>query len=286
MNSGGFVRLHAILACHNRRDLTVRAILELAAAGDRAGVRVEVVLYDDGSTDGTAHAVRSLDLPVQILSGSGAAFWARGMARAERAVLEQAHPEDAILWLNDDVRLDEDALARLLKVSAERPQAVVVGAMRDPDTGEPTYGGLERRGRHPMSYGLVAPRDVPVEVDTSNGNCVLVPVQVARAVGGIDGQFPHALADIDYGLRSRAAGHPVVLAPGTVGECPRNPPRPRSSLREEWRAFTAIKGGGHPPTMHRFLRKVTPRTWPLFMLATYILWWVRAVRGKLTPQAV
>ena len=275
--------MHIIMACHNRKPLTVRAIGYAAEAAHRAGIDVDFVVFDDGSTDGTAAAVRAMDVPTQIIDGDGTAFWARGMAAAEEAALKLAEPGDWVLWLNDDVQLDNDALDRLLAVGREHPGDVVVGAMRHPERADiVTYGGLRRGGRHPLSYRLVEPADdVPVDVETCNGNCLLVPVETARRVGGIDRGFPHALADIDYGLRCHRAGRAVLLAPRTVGRCPRNPVVPRTSMREAWRSFISVKGGGHLPGMHRLLRKIRPRSWPVYVVWTYTLWWVRALVGTL-----
>ena len=52
-----------------------------------------------------------------------------------------------------------------------------------------------------------------VEVDAMNGNLVLVPRPTAERMGGIDGKFSHALADIDYATRARRLGHRLCLLP-------------------------------------------------------------------------
>jgi GT2 family glycosyltransferase len=85
----------------------------------------------------------------------------------------------------------------------------------------------------------------PLQVDTLNGNVVLVGSDVVAAIGPVRGDlFPHAFGDIDYGLTARAAGFEVVQAPGTVGHCSRNPPsraRTLPTLRERWQAFSGTK---------------------------------------------
>jgi GT2 family glycosyltransferase len=52
---------------------------------------------------------------------------------------------------------------------------------------------------------------------------VLIPRSVYSVVGNVDGRFTHAMGDFDYGLRARAAGCRVFLAPGHVGTCSVNP---------------------------------------------------------------
>ena len=78
-----------------------------------------------------------------------------------------------------------------------------------------------------------------------NGNVVLVGRAVRDAIGAVRGDlFPHAFGDIDYGFTARSAGFEVVQAPGTVGECSRNPsPASRSlpTLRARWKALVSTK---------------------------------------------
>ncbi|PZE61612.1 hypothetical protein DEJ24_04980 [Curtobacterium sp. MCPF17_001] len=272
------MNLITIIACHNRRELTVRAVQQTQTAAAVAGVTPRFVVFDDGSSDGTAEALRALEADVTILTGDGSAYWASGMAQAERAALgsKTTEPEDFILWLNDDVQLHENAVVGLL-AQVPNGDAVVVGAMRDPEDGTITYSGLERAGRHPLNYRRVTPGEKPVRVETFNGNCVLVPVSIAHRLGGIDGKFSHALADIDYGLRCNKIGIPVLLAPRTAGTCARNNEQTYSTAKAAWAAFTGSKGGGNFSSLRRVLRRTNPKTWWTVMIATYSLWWLRRI---------
>lgn len=270
---------HIILACYNRRALTIRAIQGAARSASRAGLEVDFVVYDDGSTDGTADAVRELGLPATLISGDGTAFWAKSMSFAEKCALAEASDDDWVMWLNDDVHLDDDAFARLSPRLARN--SILVGAMRDPDSGELTYSGLRRSGWHPLSFAVVEPSDRLQEVDTFNGNLVCVPVPVARALGGIDGEFAHAWADIDYGLRARETGTSALLAPGTYGACSRNVPNRSGSILARWRRHRSRKGGGEPASVKRLIRRHEPAKWPWAQWASTTLWWVREGTTKL-----
>lgn len=272
--------IHVIAACHNRRTMTVRALTCCASSADAAGVEVRFFLYDDGSTDGTAEAVQELGLDVDIVRGDGSAFWARGMAEAERAAVSAGAP-DSLLWLNDDVQMDIDALSRLIEESREFPGAILVGAVRDGLHGGISFSAYRRLGRHPLRLRSVVPGGAPQAVDTMNGNVVLVPSTAAQRIGGIDGGFSHGLADIDYGLRACDAGVPVVLGSGTFGECPPTPdrwyPRDYATVRAAWRGFIGIKGGGHPRSLVRILRRHAPVMWVLYLARTYAIWWGRTL---------
>lgn len=271
--------VHLLLACHNRRSMTIRAIQDAASSASAAGLNAHFVLYDDGSTDGTADAVRDLELPVTVVSGDGTAFWAKSMSVAERRALTEATDEDWVVWLNDDVQLDRDAFIRL--VSRLSGNMILVGAMRDPDSGDVSYSGFRRVGWHPLGFAIVEPGDQLQPIDTFNGNLVCVPVPVARTLGGIDGEFSHAWADIDYGLRAREAGIPVLLAPGTYGACPRNAPSHSGSILTRWRRHRSRKGGGEPTSIQRLITRHEPGKWPWAQWASIVLWWIREGTAKL-----
>ena len=274
----------AILAAHNRCESTIRALTRLTECAASAHVAVRAVVVDDGSTDSTGACLRAIEgLDVRVVDGEGTWYWARSMARAEGDALGGSQGRDTwLLWLNDDVNLDPDALGRLVRTSQAHSGRIIIGSTRDPDTGAVTYGGLNRRGIHPLAYALVdPPSDAPCEVDTFNGNIVLVPSSVAVSLGGIDGDYAHGLADIDYGWRARAAGIPALLAPGTFGACARNTAPPAEPTMAAWRRFISPKGGGHPASSRRFLRKTHRITWPLWWLSTYVKWWLmRPTRAR------
>ena len=266
------VTVVAILACHNRRSRTLDCLRSLFAQ-ELNGVDLSAVLVDDGSTDGTGEAVRRAFAAVSVLAADGRRYWARAMALAEREALSRS--PDYVLWLNDDVVLDPRALSTLLGLSvAEGGSAIVVGALREPLTGAVTYSGVRRRDWHPLRLEPVEPGDGPVLVETFNGNVVLVPAEVACALGGIDDGFAHALADFDYGLRAGRLGYVSILAPSVVGTCTRDgKERPwLDAARPSDERIRLLLGpkGVHPGSTARYLRRHGGRAWPLFWAASYL----------------
>ncbi|WIB00734.1 glycosyltransferase family 2 protein [Curtobacterium sp. MCBA15_012] len=275
------MKLYILIACHNRLELTTRALQQVQDAAGDAAMDVRIVVFDDGSTDGTAAAIRSMQGPITLLEGDGSAFWARSMHEAEKHVLERAAAEDSdfLLWLNDDVDLDRASFQAMLRDA--RHDRVTVGATLDPTNGSVTYSGLRRSGIHPLNFERIDPTDQSGTVDTFNGNCVLVPVGLARKIGGIDGRFSHGLADIDYGLRCSRLDIPVVLAPRPIGRCARNPAPARQSAWHDWQSFRGAKGGGNFHSLRLILSKSHPWTWFLPVAASYASWWARRAKSAL-----
>ena len=259
------VQVAVLMACHNRRVGTLKC---LAALSKQQDANAELLLYltDDGSTDGTATAVAETWPGAHILHGDGSLYWAASMALAERAAW-WSEP-DYLLWLNDDSALAEGGLARLLHQAKRTPDTVLVGCVADPITREPTYGGRMRVDGHPQRL-----RRLPIArhaqfADTFNGNVVLIPASVRARVGPIDGLFPHAYADDDYGLRARALGVQIVQVPGVTawGEINPNGLNLSGGILERWRQLQSPKALPWRGQA-RFLRRHAGFRWPALLVA-------------------
>lgn len=269
------VRLIAVMTSFNRQPATLACLERFAEAARQAGIEPEAVLMDDGSTDGTAAAVRARYPWVEVLEGDGSLFWNRGMHRAQERAMGQA--ADYLLWLNDDTELLPDSITLLLKTERTlRPGqgVIVVGSTADRETGRLTYGGhvAPKRGR-PFTYQRVWHETEPVECHAMNGNVVLVPMRIARVVGNLDPAFEHAMGDTDYALRARAMGYRVFVAPGFVGYCSNNAASntyldASLPLPVRWKKMMSRKG--LPPRSWRhFTRRHGGLAWPVYFVWPY-----------------
>lgn len=270
----GGTRIAAVMAAYNRRDLTL-ACLHSLWAQKAPGVALDAFVLDDASSDGTSEAITEQFPEVKLLHGNGELYWSGGMRSAFAAAM--AGDYDYYLWMNDDTCLDDGALAVLLvterRVRERGDQAVIVaGSTRHPDTGELTYGGVVRPYRwRPLRFELVSPGDALRPCETMNGNTVLIPREVVRRVGNIDPAFVQQMGDYDYGLRARAAGCSIWIAPGTIGTCASHPERrtDQQLLIEEWRRLWSTRELP-PGPWAVFTRRWAGKLWPLFWLSPYL----------------
>lgn len=221
------MRLAVLLTVHNRREITLSCLNALFATTRPAHASIDAYLTDDGSQDGTAEAVKSAYPEVKVLYGDGSLFWNGGMRLSFGEALK--HHYDYYLWLNDDTQLQPHAILAMLHTSqllqdrGEKP-AIVVGTTIDAESGVSTYSGRNSRGwLRPFYFDMVVADSEPVGCDTLNGNCVLIPSEVAKRVGNLDALFTHGIGDFDYGLRAHAAGCSVWVNPGSIGFCKWNP---------------------------------------------------------------
>lgn len=282
------MKISVLITCHDRKSKTLLCLDALYQAKLPAGFHLEVVLVDDGSTDGTSGAVSERYPDVTLFRGDGTLFWSRGMYEAQ-AIATRADP-DFILWLNDDTLLFPSAIERLLAAFQEIEgrslgPAIVVGATSDPVTGVLTYGGATSRNRlKRFTYAKVWDPKVPVECEAINGNIALIPKEIVIALGNIDPEFEHAMGDTDYSLRARQKGFRVFVAPGFVGQCSANPSQ--GTFRDEslpvsvrWKKFIDRKGFPPRSWLH-FVRRHGGFAWPLYFAYPYLNFIARAVRKR------
>ena len=152
-----------------------------------------------------------------------------------------------------------------------------------------SYGGWRRvSALNPAKWAKVEPSHDPVQCDSMNGNCVLIPWGVAEIVGNIDPAFTHGMGDLDYGFRARKFGCTVWIAPGYVGECDLNCDKGRWAdgslpLRIRWKHMLGPKGLP-PREWLLFTYRHSGWLWPICWVNPYVKWWVKgAWRRLLSP---
>ena len=273
------MKILALTTSHNRRESTVRALETLIRQILPPHCEMDICLVDDGCTDGTAEAVRQVVPTAIVLRGSGNLFWAGGMRFAwDTYVGRQVF--DYLLVFNDDIRLCDGALAVLLKTAAELEQQAcrayaVCGALRESGSDTVAYGAVVKSSRwHPLRFRKLPPNDHIQECDTMNMNFALISKAALARIGFLAPDFVHAKADYDFGLRLRAQGGRVVLAPGYMGQCDTNPVSRSSradnlSFFERWRRLTSIKEQS-PRERAIYYRRHAGLFWPIWWAGTYV----------------
>ncbi len=284
------VRIAVLMTCYNRRETTLGCLRALYQQEGIHDLQMQIYLVDDGCTDGTGKAVRTHYPDAKVLHGNGNLFWNGGMSLAFAEALQGNY--DYYLWINDDTMLFTGAVRTLLRTfhalrKQEGREEIVTGSTRDPKNGRPTYGGVSLRGflRKPVFVLMEPLTNKACPCDTVNGNCVLIPRQVAQRIGNLSPGFSHGLGDFDYGLRAKKLGISCWIAPGYIGTCAAHDLRCSyydrtlpigERLRKmrsptglpparEWMCFTRRHGGWLWPIcwLRTILRVCLPQLWLL-----------------------
>lgn len=220
------MKIAVLITCHNRKAKTISCLSALFRCKLPEEYKQDVFLVDDGSTDGTSDSVRANYPGVNIIHGNGNLYWNRGMHLAWKTAA-CTNEYDYYLWLNDDTLLFEVALLNLLSASeTNNNQSVIVAATCSQSDNSLTYSGMSDDGK------IVEPAAIIKEINTFNGNCVLIPKYVFKKVGFIDPLFHHAIGDLDYGLRAKKLRIKSYLAPDFLAFCEGHEKLPTWCLKE------------------------------------------------------
>ncbi len=219
-------RVVLVMPVHNRRELTLRVLRSLSRI-DRSGLDVRTIVVDDGSTDGTAAAIRR-DFPaVQIETGDGTLHYTAGTNRGLAAAL-RLDPQH-IVAMNDDSIVHRDFLQRLVGCAREHPRAIVGALLLRWDLPHrvfqvaPVWRTWEGGWQIPQELAVWSLPRRPFAVATIVGNCVLYPAAAVRSVGLMDERrFPHVYSDAVYIAAMQRAGWQLLVEPRALVWCQPN----------------------------------------------------------------
>jgi glycosyltransferase involved in cell wall biosynthesis len=208
------VEASIIIPTHNRCDVLLQTLEALAATDYRDG-QWEVVVVDDGSTDGTSDRVgvwaRTTTLPLRLLSQT-----ARGAAAARNAGARAARA-DALIFIDNDMLVQPDFVRRHVASLRSNPGTWTVGRVVHPQELRQTPFGRYRDNLHEAFY-RAHPPDRPSETQGITTQNLSLPVSDFHRLGGFDETIIIASCeDMLLGIAARASGIRTLYHPAIVG---------------------------------------------------------------------
>jgi GT2 family glycosyltransferase len=237
----------------------------------------ETVMIDNGSTDGSLDFVRERFPAVHILENGVNLGYARGF-NAGLAYAFNQREADYCLIMNNDTKIDPDALSALVQVAESRDRVGFV-------TGKVYYydrpNTLQTVGKFDRPGSIIAADIGANEEDTNQYNTVtkrpfaddiytLVSRNMYKEIGGYGSQFFLQCEEFDWQWRAKDKGWHIYYTP-------------KARL---WHHGSLSMGGGSNPVSHYFLaRNLIVMTalhskgcWPVIRFTLLSLsGWVRAL---------
>ena len=249
------IRLAIVIVSFNtRRDLHACLKSLHAAPPDLSHA---VVVVDNGSSDGSASAVRTAWPDVQVIElGRNSGF------AAANNVGIRACESELVLLLNSDTVVPPGSVGRLVAALEQDVAAAAAGPrlVGGDGTVELSFGRMlspwnEARqkliargiaaGIRPISRWFQRRITTPHHPDWVSGACLLVRRDAGDAAGWLDERFFLYGEDVDFCAALRAAGHRILFTPDAEVVHLRgrshasNPPTARAAYRRSQVAFYA-----------------------------------------------
>ena len=205
----------AVAVCtYNRAEMLRRALDSLTCQETDEKFSYEIVVIDDGSTDGTSGVVKEIarrsQVPVKYVREEG-----KGIAPARNRGIKESQGA-WIAFFDDDQLAEPDWLKELLAM-ASKTGAPCVGGCRLLHLSEQELSGLSPICR--AILGEVFYGDEPMKCGrktyTSTGNVIINP-SIFDAVGYFDESLSQGGEDTDFFRRVRSAGLEAWYTPRAV----------------------------------------------------------------------
>jgi GT2 family glycosyltransferase len=214
---------------YNGRDF-LPACIESVLASDFSGA-VEIIVIDNGSTDGSIGLVRELFPDIELIeSGRN-----EGFAAANNKAFGRSSGS-FVLFLNPDTIVQEHSLGQMVSfLEAEEGAAACGCRLYHPESGLVESSARSDPDLLPLFWNLTyIDRLFPTSpffsrylmthaddrearhTDWITGACMLVRSDVFEKVGGFDARFFMYCEDIDLCYRMRQAGWSVVYYPSAA----------------------------------------------------------------------
>ncbi|GAB5496064.1 MAG: hypothetical protein Phyf2KO_11440 [Phycisphaerales bacterium] len=197
--------ISVVIPVHNggeNLDSAVRAVLESSV------VPADIIIADDGSTDGAPERAADIDARVRVLRVSDNPG---GPARARNAGAQDA-TQDIIVFVDADVRVQRETLAALIEPL--RQESGVIASFGSYDSTPEAAGAVSIYANIRHHY---VHQNAGVEAETFWSGLGAVQREAFLDVGGFDETFTKpSIEDVELGVRLRKNGRIKVVKGATA----------------------------------------------------------------------
>ncbi|WP_158280820.1 glycosyltransferase family 2 protein [Pararcticibacter amylolyticus] len=216
-----------IIPVYNRIEVTKQGLTYISRSVDYYNKQasspeynIQIVMVDDGSTDGTAELIKKAYPYIHVVESEGDLWWTGAVNLGINYSLQHFENLKAVILQNDDVMLEEDWLHVLIKTASKHPGCLIGCATSVPDSRDLiNYGGRD------INAWFAKEKRINYKVPRLNfqkgyvtdsfdlyGRGLYIPVEVFHKTGLFDQKrFKHR-GDLDIPLRAKKEGYHLLVS--------------------------------------------------------------------------
>ena len=219
-------KISVIIPTRNRAQSLAALLESLARAETPEGAAIEIIIVDNGSTDGTALMLQEQMADEKRYRLRVLSQRVPGKSNALNLALANCEG-DLLVVFDDDVTVEPRCLVQLVDAYRDREFAAMQGRIlpgKDPDGGDADVGRLREYNIPLIDYG-----DKIREIRGLTGTNMSFKREILTAIGCFDARLGPGAAgfseDTEFSLRIRKAGFKIGYTPHAVVYHELNPNR-------------------------------------------------------------
>lgn len=266
-------KITVIIPVHNRKLYTIHCIESLYSQENKHNI--EIIIVDDGSTDGTNNEIKKRFPEVHVIIGDGTWWWTKSCNEGIKTAL--SNQTELLVLLNNDTIAKSDFIKELIK-PINQNHNVITGALGlDADTKKPIQTGQVIKWltasvfKYPIDKRSSYYQGLK-EVTHLPGRGLAFHKKLIDNIGFLNEKdFPQYFADFDYTHKARRVGYQLycnydaklLIYPDESGDLAN---RMNKSIKNYWNHLFGIKGGGNVYKFIKFaLRNCPPKYLPFYL---------------------
>lgn len=201
-------KVYILLPVHNRKEIT-RVFIECLAA--QTYTNYQLVLIDDGSTDGTTEMVKECIPSATVLRGKGDWWWAGSLQQGLNWLKEDPPmPSDIILIINDDVTFKADFLEQGIDFLRKSHRTLLLARFYDAAQGTVVETGVSADFRC-MSFVDASSQEA---INCLSTRGLFLRWDACEEIGDFHPRMlPHYGSDYEYSIRAARKGYALRTIP-------------------------------------------------------------------------
>lgn len=212
-----------LIPVHNRIETTKQGLVSLQKSleyykeNGKRQLLVQIIVVDDGSTDGTSQWISSNYKDIELLRGNGDLWWTGAINRGADYAIITLKSDYLLLW-NDDVHPDQEyfLIVENLIENGHCNNTVIGSKIVFANSPEKIWSAGGFFNRFTGNFGMNSKNGITgqpfIECDWQPGMGTLIPVKSITSLGikWDEKRFPHYHGDSDFTLRCRSKGMKIV----------------------------------------------------------------------------